>query len=351
MNKLLSAWYVRNFSHPDAIRLLGIIAVLLATLLLFLDIIMPIAISIVLAYLLDGISARLRNYGLPNYLSVILVLLGFLGLICVLSFLVLPILWEQLASLVRDIPDMITKGQQTVISTIEQYPSILPQDLITTIFANIQDEITVWGQFLVSFIVSSIPNIIGIVIYSVMIPLLIFFLLIDKDKILISVSDRYGDNSSIMAIGREINLKLGRFIKGKIIEIIIVAVISYIAFAILSLDYAMLLGFLVGLSVLVPFVGAIFVTIPIVVIALLQWGVSTEFIWVLSAYSIILFIDANILVPILFSEAVKMQPLAILFAIIVFGGLFGFWGVFFAIPLAVIIKAVVTMWPQAAVEG
>ena len=107
----------------------------------------------------------------------------------------------------------------------------------------------------------------------------------------------------------------------------------------------MLLGCLVCISVFIPFVGAIFVTIPIIIIGLLQWGFGAEFVWLSILYSIILFLDANVLIPFLFSGTMKIHPLTIIIAILLFGGLWGVWGVFFAIPLAVIIKAIYCMWP------
>ena len=88
------------------------------------------------------------------------------------------------------------------------------------------------------------------------------------------------------------------------------------------------------------------VTIPVVVIAFLQWGGGSEFILLICLYGIIQIIDGNVLVPLLFGEAVNLHPVAIIMSILIFGGLWGFWGVFFAIPLATLIKAVYNAWPK-----
>ena len=69
--------------------------------------------------------------------------------------------------------------------------------------------------------------------------------------------------------------------------------------------------------------------------------------YLMLAYGIIQGLDGNVLVPLLFSEAVKMHPVVIVLAVLVFGGLWGFWGVFFAIPLATLVKAILTAWPTA----
>lgn len=101
-----------------------------------------------------------------------------------------------------------------------------------------------------------------------------------------------------------------------------------------------------GFSVLIPYIGAAAVTVPVAMVALFQWGLTPEFTWLMVAYLVIQALDGNLLVPLLFSEAVNLHPVAIIVAVLVFGGLWGFWGVFFAIPLATLVKAVLNAWPK-----
>jgi putative permease len=96
----------------------------------------------------------------------------------------------------------------------------------------------------------------------------------------------------------------------------------------------------------IPYIGAAVVTLPVAIIAFFQWGWSDYFFYLMLAYGVIQALDGNVLVPLLFSEAVNLHPVAIIVAVLVFGGLWGFWGVFFAIPLATLIKAVMNAWPQ-----
>jgi len=105
---------------------------------------------------------------------------------------------------------------------------------------------------------------------------------------------------------------------------------------------------LVGFSVIIPYAGAAVVTLPVLFVAYAQWGISSEFLYVLIAYSVIQFIDGNVLVPLLFSEIVNLHPVAIIVAVLFFGGLWGLWGVFFAIPLATLINAVINLWPETS---
>ena len=156
------------------------------------------------------------------------------------------------------------------------------------------------------------------------------------------------DRSALDDIGRQMNCQIAKYVRGKGIEIVIVGLMSYVAFAWFDLNYTALLALLVGLSVIVPYVGATLVTVPVVLVALLQFGISTDFYWVVGLYLVIQILDGNVLVPVLFSEAVDLHPVAIIIAILVFGGLWGVWGVFFAIPLATVVNVLLVSWPEAS---
>ena len=143
----------------------------------------------------------------------------------------------------------------------------------------------------------------------------------------------------------EMDIQLSNYVRGKVIEIVIIGIAAAILFASFGLNYGALLAVLVGLSVLIPFVGAFAVTVPVVIIGLLQFGLGTQFYLLIGLYLLLQFIDGNLLVPIIFSEAVKLHPVVIILAVFIFGSMFGFWGVFFSIPLATFIKAVWNSWP------
>jgi len=130
-----------------------------------------------------------------------------------------------------------------------------------------------------------------------------------------------------------------------------VAVVSYIVFAWLGLRYGALLALVVGLSVIVPYIGATVATVPVLLVGYVQLGWGSDFLLLIAAYGIIQFLDGNVLVPILFSDAVNLHPVAIILAVLLFGGLWGLWGVFFAIPLATLIKALHNAWPRNEVES
>ena len=145
----------------------------------------------------------------------------------------------------------------------------------------------------------------------------------------------------------EMDSQLSNYARGKAIEIGIVgSTAAIIIFMYFGLEYVALLSVLVGFSVLIPYLGAFIVTLPVAAVGLLQFGLSFDFWLLMGAYLVLQILDGNLLVPILFSDAVKLHPVIIMLAVFVFGGMFGFWGVFFAIPIATLIKAIWNSWPK-----
>jgi putative permease len=154
------------------------------------------------------------------------------------------------------------------------------------------------------------------------------------------------DRRLSVEVWHEVDEQIGNYVRGKFWEILIVWIGTYITFRILDLQFAMLLSFFVGLSVLVPYIGATVMAIPVALVAYFQWGWGSEFAYTVIAYILIQVLDGNVLVPFLFSEAVNLHPVAIIVAVLVFGGLLGFWGVFFAIPLATLVQAILNAWAR-----
>jgi len=190
------------------------------------------------------------------------------------------------------------------------------------------------------------------VIYLVLVPISVFFFLKDKDQLLAWVRSLLPYNRPLLnAVGEEMNDQLGNYVRGKFIEILIVGVATYVSFTVLGLNYAALFGVLVGLSVLIPFVGAALVTLPVFVVAVIQFGWTWDLGIVMIVYGVIQFLDGNVLVPLLFSEVVDLHPITIIVAVLAFGGVWGVAGVFFAIPLATLIKAIYKAWPHHAGES
>ncbi len=347
MLKLLNNWYIRHFSNPQ-VAILALLLLLGFGLVIFAgQTLAPLLAAIIIAYLLDGAVEMLRRYKIPRFAAVLLVF-NLFGLILLLVLVVLaPLILKQTTQFVLEIPGMLASWQKALVLLPDQYPAIVSEQVIIELLTSLRNELTQWSGQVLSFSLSSVFNLLAFIVYLVVVPLLVFFFLKDKALVLGWFSTFLPrDRELVMQVWREVNNKIAGYVRGKFLEILIVWVTSFIAFVAFDLRYSMLLSFLVGISVLIPYVGAAVVTLPIAIVAYFQWGFNSDFAYVMIAYTIIQFLDGNLLVPLLFAEMVNLHPTAIITAVLFFGAVWGIWGVFFAIPLATLIHAVINAWPR-----
>ena len=348
MKEVLTRWYQRYLSEEEAVILLVMLTVAFAVMLFFGDILAPVLVAIVLAYLMQGVANVLRQRGLPRELSVAFSTLLFLGGFFAVLLGLAPLVWRQLVALVREAPAIIEAWRKVLVTLPEEYPVFFTQQQVNELTAAIQAEMASVGQILVTKGLSSIPSVLAAIVYLILIPLMVFFFLKDRAQLTGWFASFLPAKRPLLErIWSELNLQFANYARGKGIEVLIVGGASYLVFAVFSLNYAALLGLLVGFSVIVPYIGAALVTIPVVVVAYFQFGVTPDFYWVVGAYLLIQVLDGNVLVPLLFSEAVNLHPVAIVIAVLFFGGLWGLWGVFFAIPLATLVNAILSAWPSS----
>ncbi len=301
---------------------------------------LPIIISIIITYFLYNIQTLLTKIKISNYIAFIVTYSLFLTFFILILTIILPIIFKQLANLFDDLPIIL---QKIKILTYK-YPSIFSIEQTNILFSNITTYVQSIGKTLISASLISIAIIIKWTISIFIIPILVLFLLKDHKRILewfdkiMPEKMRFWKNIWI-----EINKQIENYIRGKIIEIIIITIANYILFKIYKISYADLLSLMVGLSVIIPYIGAIMISIPVILIAAVQLGVSQEFLYLTLIYTLIQLLDGNILVPLLFSEAVNLHPISIIISVIVFGATLNIYGVFFAIPFAIVIKAIINI--------
>ena len=346
--QVITDWFRRYFSDPQVVFLAAALLVGFAVVLSMGYMLAPALASIVLAYLLEGLVSYLQRYGWPRLVAVLVVYIAFLVFVITLLFGVIPVVSRQVTDLVQQLPSMISSGLVFLGQLPERYPEVISPDQVQQVIGTIRAEITSFGQGVLSWSLASVVGFITILVYLILVPLLVFFFLKDKDLIIAWFMNYLPKHTRIAGtVWHDVDRQISNYVRGKFWEILIVWVVTLIAFQALGLNYAMLLALLVGLSVIIPYIGASVVTIPVLLVGWFQWGWSSEFAWMASVFFIIQALDGNVLVPLLFSEVVDLHPVAIIVAILVFGGLWGFWGVFFAIPLATLVQAILTAWPRA----
>ncbi len=347
MLDLLLQWYRRRFSDPQAIALLAILLAAFSILFFFNGLLAPLLVALVVAYLLEWPTVRLERLGCSRTWATSIVLIIFAAIVLMLVLVVAPVAWQQSINLTHELPAMLTSLYRFATRLPERFPALMDVGIVDIVVENLRTRLSGMGDQLVKYSLASLVGLMTLAIYLVLVPLMVFFLLKDKVQMLAAISQILPRNRGLAGqVWEEMNQQVSNYIRGKVLEMVVVGIASWIGFLAIGMNYALLLAVLVGVSVLIPYVGALAVTLPVIGVGLAQWGPGGEFWTMVIVYLIIQGLDGNILVPVLFSEAVNLHPLIIILSVVIFGGLWGFWGVFFAIPLATLVKAVVHAWPD-----
>ena len=340
----------RYFFDEETIYFAFFIFISFALLFFFGGILLPILISLVIAFLLNGLVLKLESYNFPRWVSLTIALLVFF-IVYVSLFLVLPSIGSQINSLIINLPNLVDSLQQALTRLSVSYPEYFSEKEMEIIFSNLASQIDKLLSQALEQIAGTISFAFNALIYAILIPLMVFFFVKDKETLLPLISFFTPRERGLMdSIFNEMNDQIYNYVTGKFIEIIIVTFVSYLAFSFVGLPYTFLMSLLVGLSVMIPFFGAILVTIPVLLLGLYEWGFSESFYWLLGLYLAIQALDGNLLVPLLFSARNKLHPVVIVMSVLFFGGIWGFWGLFFAIPLATFVKAIINSWPQKSLN-
>ncbi|MBC6429319.1 MAG: AI-2E family transporter [Cellvibrionales bacterium] len=351
--KTLKNWLNRYLGDEEALLLSLLILLGLAVIWFLGEALAPFLVSLVVAYILQGPMRMLVERGMPAIWALTLTYLFFIGsLIGSMVFLV-PVIASELKAALDDLPAIIGYGEQMLTRLTEATSGhgFIGADTLSALGTQLNQAALAAGERFLAYSLGQIPGLLTLTIYGALVLILVFFLLKDWQlfgrAIRRTLPTRGGAMRTIWA---EMDRQFANYLRGKVLEILIVGGAAYIIFALFGLRYSLMLAVLVGLSVLIPFIGAFAVTIPVVLVALFQWGPGPTTFWLVTAYVILQILDGNVLVPILFSEAVSLHPVVIILAILVFGSIWGIWGIFFAIPLATLIKALIFAWPVARIE-
>lgn len=350
MLQFIKDWYNNKFVSNEPAVFLAVVLIGLLGIWFFGALIAPLLAAIVIAYLLESMVMLLTKYlKIPRIISVYLVFCAFMALLVGLLIFLLPTISAQASQFIKNTPLLIDRLRNSLFQFADQYPHIIShaqiQDFINTISSTQFDHLANVGQYVLQFSLASLPTVFMAFIYIFLVPLLVFYCLKDKEILLKwLVKMLPSKRGSLVYVWQDLRPQLGNYVKGKTIEILIVGAVSYVAFIYFGLNYALLLALGVGLSVIIPYIGAIAVTIPIALVGLAQFGVTSTFAWLMIVYLIIQMLDGNVLVPIIFAETLQLHPIAVIAAVLIFGGIWGFWGLFFAIPLASLVRSGLKMW-------
>ena len=339
--------FFRNYFYEEE-QFAALFLLIIAGILLYFigSTITPIFVSILIAYLLNGVMNFFegKNYSKKTafYFSFTIFLVFYL-----IVLVSLPYVTGQIASLINELPAIVAFVQNLFDNLITRYPNFFTTEQVEEIFASSTSFIPSIAEQVLIQLNTGFSAIMNALIFLILTPILVFFFLKDKSEMLSYVTYFLPNKRILLSqIWSDLNTQLFGYVRGKALEMIIVGSVTTLAFLILGVNYSVILGILVGMSVLIPLFGAILVTIPVVAIGLFQWGLDTSFFIFLFVYLLIQILDGNVLFPLLMGNEVNLHPVLIILAILVFGGIWGFWGLLLAVPIATLIRAVFKVWPK-----
>lgn len=242
---VIRQWFQRYFSDPQAVLLAVLLILGFGVVLTMGSMLAPVLASLVIAYLLEGIVHAMERRGAPRFRVVLLVFFAFMAFLLFLLVGVVPLLWGQTAELVRELPNYISRGQAALLRLPEHY-AFISEAQINELIDLLRKEITAQGQRILSLSLASIPSIITLLVYLILVPLLVFFFLKDKHRLVRwFTSFLPAERRLTNQVWHEVDLQLGNYVRGKFWEILIIGVTTFVVFSLMGLKYAILLGALV----------------------------------------------------------------------------------------------------------
>ena len=344
MINFLKNFFDKYFFDEEQYAALFIISIGIVILYFLGGIIAPVLVSILIAYILNGLTSFMEEKGNSRILALTVTLIIF-GLFYLSIFLFLPFLSRQILLLVSDIPQIYESVNSFLSNQLAGYG--LQSNQLDEVVINAFSYIPTLFQNALLQLNSGFSAVMNALLYLIIVPFLVFFLLKDRDIFINYAKNLLPQKKNLLTkIWNDLNVQLYGYLRGKGLEMIIVALVTGFVFYLQDVNYSIILAILVGLSVLIPYVGAILVTIPVVLIGLFQWGLDSSFYIFITSYMIIQALDGNVLMPLLLGREVKLHPVMIITAVLIFGGIWGFWGLLLAIPIATFLRAILVAWPK-----
>jgi len=299
----------------------------------------PFLIGAILAYLGTPVVNRLQKRGVPRAVSTLLVIL-FIGLLlAALFFVLIPLVQSELVTITRRVPDLFAQFTARVAPILEEKFGVtlaLDFDSLREFVTENAQEARDLSAKLLSGVKTGSAIVLTILVNLALIPVVMFYLLRDWNMLLERVDElvplRW--RPQVRSIAREVDGVLAEFLHGQLLVMLALAIYYVIALSIVRLDHALAIGILTGVLVFIPYVGFGLGFMLGVLAALLQWHGFPAFFAVLAVYGIGQLLENYVLVPLLVGDRIGLHPLAVIFALLAFGEVFGFAGVLMALPVS-----------------
>lgn len=382
MISLFKNWYRRNFSAPGTVEFALVLIAIFVIVYFFMWLVGPLVVALCLAYVLDwGVKWCERRFRIGRTCASTAVMMIFIGVCVGIMLFVAPRVVKQGADFydavviysqdtlqqssleesdVAELEDNALSGSafdaavaRKLYTFVEPLPDPLPSMLSTENLQNFSRNVRTTlmsntAQILKTQVMPSVVNAMSWIVNIVIVPIFMFLMLVNKYTLQRRLV-RYllpSERSLMWTFWPKLNAQMHSYVNGSLLHIVLSGVANCLLFWCFGLKYTVLLGVAMGFSVVIPYVGAVIVGVPVLVFAMLQYGFDWLLLWFVVAWLVLQMVDSYVITPLLFSKTMNLDAFSILCAILIFGTLWGFWGVVFSIPLARFIDTLISQWPR-----
>ncbi|OZU89868.1 AI-2E family transporter [Virgibacillus indicus] len=298
----------------------------------------PFIVACLIAYLLYPVINKINSWKIPRGLAILFIYLLFFGGLAYLIYRVYPMLIIQLNDFNEQLPQFIAMYEELIYQLYE-YTSFLPEavhDKIDQLIISVENK----TDELIGKILGGFTKIFDMIVILTVIPVLVFYFLKDytkiKDYVKKFIPQKYKKQCSQML--HAIDENLGNYIRGQLFVCFFVSITTLIIFHLFNIKYALLLAIIIGITNIIPYFGPIIGAVPAVAITLTMSG-KLVIVVVISIF-IIQLIESNLLSPYIVGKSINIHPIAIIFALLLGGKLFGVAGMILAVPLLTILRVI-----------
>ena len=306
-------------------------------------VLMPFVIAALLAYLCNPLVNRLVDLKLPRLAAVVVVFIGVFLVIMLLLLLLMPLIEKQVMIFIRNWPDYIDWLQQTAIPWVLGHLGI--EEVSLDLSALKQTFIEHWQQMggtAASIITSVSKSGLALIVWLanlVLIPVVTFYLLRDWEIMIKRIHELvpHSIESTVARLARDCDMVLGTFMRGQLMVMLALGVVYSAGLWIVGLDLALLIGVLAGMVSFVPYLGFFVGVLAAGIASVVQFHDLMYLLPVLIVFGVGQFLEGMVLTPLLVGDRIGLHPVAVIFAVMAGGQLFGFTGILLALPVAAVI--------------
>ena len=333
-------------------QMLAITAVILYLLWLLAPVLMPFAVAGMFAYLGDPLADRLERLGMGRTVAVSVVFFVLLLVTVGALLLLIPLISRQVDNLVQSLPHYVDWVRTTALPWLQAKLRLDPNAFDSDrLVAEIKDHLGSLGGVVSTVLGKVTRSGLGVIAWMtnlVLIPVVAFYLLRDWDRLVAWIDDMLPRSiePTVAHLARESDLVLGAFVRGQLLVMLALGIFYGAGLSIIGLSVGPLIGMVAGLLSFVPYLGFIVGFGSAVIAVLVQYGDWTHVSLVVVVFVIGQLLEGYVLVPRLVGEKIGLHPVAVIFAVLAGGYLFGFLGILLALPAASVILVVLRYLSQ-----